>query len=264
MGACLHDSGRHGRKETPMTPEERISSPICSIAWPRWRTPSAIRRPNADQGRAAQAPNAVYALVQTALVQEEALKRAEARIRELEDAGQHRRSARPAFSAACARPVRPARTGAARCPRCGRPRTPGMSPAWRTTSVPPMPARPPPAMGARRAPAGRRLVSRHRRGSRRRRDRRLAAARRHPLDDGRHGTAHAAFDPAAGGGGSSPWGGDSGSVAGSEMARQTGLDDIGRAPAGGGGRATLAKACSTTAGAPTTSPAADDQCRRLR
>jgi len=45
---------------------------------------------------------------------------------------------------------------------------------------------------------------------------------------GSHG-AQAAFDPAAGSTGSSPWSG-SGSSSGGELSRQAGIDDIGRAP----------------------------------
>ena len=49
-----------------------------------------------------RAPNAIYPLVQTVLVQAEALKRADARIRELtgEDAGRQRAAA---FSTTCGR-----------------------------------------------------------------------------------------------------------------------------------------------------------------
>src|SRR6476620_8428778 len=46
------------------------------------RDPDAVRAINEGLARA---PNALYPLVQTALVQDEALKRADARIRELED-----------------------------------------------------------------------------------------------------------------------------------------------------------------------------------
>ena len=55
---------------------------------------------------------------------------------------------------------------------------------------------------------------------------------------GHQGGAHAAYDPAAGGsGGGSPWSGGSGNIAGSDLSRQAGLDDMGRAPStsGGGG-----------------------------
>ena len=81
-----------------------------------------------------QAPNAVYALVQTALVQDEALKRANNRIQELE-AGQRRRTesirrlprfdARRDFRAEPAARLGAARLGAER-PRPRRGRPPGM------------------------------------------------------------------------------------------------------------------------------------------
>ena len=43
--------------------------------------------------------------------------------------------------------------------------------------------------------------------------------------------AHAAFDPASGASGSSPWGGEA--AAGGELSRQAGLDDVGRASSSG-------------------------------
>jgi hypothetical protein len=42
--------------------------------------------------------------------------------------------------------------------------------------------------------------------------------------------AHAAFDPASGASGSSPWGGG---AAGGELSRQAGLDDVGRTSSSG-------------------------------
>ena len=53
-----------------------------------------------------RAPQATYALVQTALVQDEALKRANARIEELQAqvAGVSKSSNRGAFSTVCAKP----------------------------------------------------------------------------------------------------------------------------------------------------------------
>ena len=43
--------------------------------------------------------------------------------------------------------------------------------------------------------------------------------------------AHAAFDPASGASGSSPWGG--GPAAGGELSRQAGVDDVGRTSSSG-------------------------------
>jgi hypothetical protein len=73
-----------------MTPQERqiVSELFDRLA----RLETSPRDPEAERAIAdgfARAPNAAYALVQTALVQDEALKRADARIRELsgDDAG---------------------------------------------------------------------------------------------------------------------------------------------------------------------------------
>src|SRR6476659_11335537 len=68
-----------------MTPEERN---LVTQLFDRLATlEDASRDPDAErliQDGLRQAPHAPYALVQTALVQDEALKRADARIRELE------------------------------------------------------------------------------------------------------------------------------------------------------------------------------------
>lgn len=71
-----------------MTPQERqmIEELFDRLA----RVESATRDPQAEAAIAQEwqrAPNAAYALVQTVLVQDEALKRANARIQELESAG---------------------------------------------------------------------------------------------------------------------------------------------------------------------------------
>jgi hypothetical protein len=71
-----------------MTPEERK---LVTDLFDRLATlEDAQRDPEAERAimdGLRQAPNAVYALVQTALVQDMALKRADARIRELEMGG---------------------------------------------------------------------------------------------------------------------------------------------------------------------------------
>src|SRR5918999_1056418 len=73
-----------GRRR-PMTPEERN---LVTALFDRLATlEDAQRDPEAERiirDGLRQAPNAPYALVQTVLVQDEALKRADARIRELE------------------------------------------------------------------------------------------------------------------------------------------------------------------------------------
>src|SRR5262245_52592255 len=187
------------------------------------------------------APNAPYALVQTVLVQDEALKRANARIQELEggaggDAPQRdtsflgsmrdsllgRREGRGSVPS-----VPPAGAGAG-----------GMSPAWQQTGAPPppsgapagapagsypmQPGMPPPGSGgssflgtAAAAAAG--VIG----GS-------LLLGGIRSMMGGGHGSAHAAFDPSGGGG--SPWAGGAGSAAGGGLSQQAGLDDIGRSP----------------------------------
>src|SRR5207247_6924766 len=73
--------------ESTMTPEERN---LVTELFDRLATlEDAQRDPEAERmvkDGLRQAPNAPYALVQTVLVQDEALKRADARIRELEEA----------------------------------------------------------------------------------------------------------------------------------------------------------------------------------
>jgi uncharacterized protein len=81
------DTGFDGIRRTAMTPQEQqlvadLFDRLASLEDQR-RDPDAERLIREGLGRA---PNAVYALVQTALVQDEALKRANARIEELESA----------------------------------------------------------------------------------------------------------------------------------------------------------------------------------
>src|SRR3954452_19025098 len=88
-GYCIHDSSRHGGRRRPMTPEERN---LVIELFDRLATlEDAQRDPEAERlirDGLRQAPNAPYALVQTVLVQDEALRRANARIQELEGAAQ--------------------------------------------------------------------------------------------------------------------------------------------------------------------------------
>ena len=148
-----------------------------------------------------KAPNAVYALVQTVLLQDEALKRAHDRIQELENDGAGERpqaggflnsmrethlrtssAARLGAECAAARDAQPsdleqrpgdaAGTGS-RAIRSGAVR----SALWRATG----------ADGWSADGRRRRLVSRNRGSGGGRRGRRIAAARQHPLDDGRDG-----------------------------------------------------------------------------
>src|SRR5262245_16618128 len=78
-----------GGRRRPMTPEER--NLVIELFDRLSALEDAQRDPDAERlisDGLRQAPNAPYALVQTVLVQDEALKRADARIRELEGAGE--------------------------------------------------------------------------------------------------------------------------------------------------------------------------------
>lgn len=167
-----------------------------------------------------QAPNAPYALVQTVLVQDEALKRANARIHELEGG-----AAAPERDTSFLGGMRDTLFGS----RERRPSVPSVAPssaatamssAWRT-GAPPMPAATAPSVGAV-APMG---MGGSFLGT-------AASAAAGVIGGallldgirsmmGHHGGAHAAFDP----GGTSPW---SGETAGGDLSRQAGLDDVGR------------------------------------
>jgi uncharacterized protein len=175
-----------------------------------------------------QAPNAPYALVQTVLVQDEALKRADARIRELEGGAE----AEPPRDTSFLGGVRESLFGRSRgsVPSV-RPAeaAPAMSPAWRGGAQ----AAAGPALGPAPAPMG---------GGGSFLGTAAAAAAgviggSLLLDGirsmmGHRPGAQAAYDPAAGAAGASPWDGGS---AGGDLSRQAGLDDIGRGPSGDGG-----------------------------
>ena len=110
-----------------MTPQERqmIDDLFDRLA----KLETAPRDPEAEHAiidGLRRAPNAVYALVQTALVQDEALKRADAKIRELSGEGQPHRRKAAASSTACA--MRSRAMCARRCRACIR-RPPPPAPA---------------------------------------------------------------------------------------------------------------------------------------
>jgi hypothetical protein len=175
-----------------------------------------------------QAPNAVYALVQTILLQDEALKRANARLRELERGGDApardtsflggmRERVLGTHSSRGSVPSVRSDGGSAATPS-------GMSPAWRTTGgqpaepIPmqqqPIPMQPPMAMGgsflgtAASAAAG--VIG----GGL------LLDGIRSMM--GHHSGARAAFDSSSSP--SSPWSGERG---GGALSHEAGLDDIG-------------------------------------
>ena len=213
-----------------MTPEERNLVTDCSIAWPRWKTPRAIARPSASSRTGCgRPPTPLYALVQTALIQDEALKRADARIRELEaQLGSRRRAA--AAGRLPRRHARAASGDAARSPRAGSVPTVrrwlGAESASDGRPTAPYRADAQPTGTAPDAAAARRLAAR----SSARRPRAAAGViggslliRQHPLDDGRHRGRHRPTRPhePAGGGQRSPWGGNS-SSSDDNLAREPG------------------------------------------
>jgi uncharacterized protein len=221
-----------------MTPEERK---LVIELFDRLATlEDAERDPEAERlirDGLRQAPNAAYALVQTVLVQDEALKRANARIRELEGGGEA-----PARDTSFLGSMRDSLSGVREGrgsvpsvrPGAASPApAPAMSAAWRTgsqpTPPPPMsePMAAPMGMGgsflgtAASAAAGviggallldgiRSMMGHH-------------AGAHAASDPG----AHAAVDPASSTSSStsSPW---SGEDAGGELSRQAGVDDVGR------------------------------------
>ena len=163
-----------------------------------------------------QAPNAPYALVQTVLVQDEALKRADARIRELEGVAQPREQDTSFLGSMRDTSFGGEKRGSVPSvrPGAGEQRMP---PAWHTGAQPMAP----PAAVAPGSGGGSFLGT-------------AAAAAAGVIGGsllldgirsmmGHQSGAHAAFDPSAGS--ASPWGG---SAADSDLARQAGLDDIGR------------------------------------
>jgi hypothetical protein len=220
-----------------MTPDERN---LIADLFDRLATlEDSARDPDAErvikEGQR-QAPNAVYALVQTALVQDEALKRADARIQELEGAlGMTNEPARPAGfldnmrSALFGRQEPPPRAGSVPSVPMGGPDgyRSGMAPGYGQMGpgqMSPGPGMEPPRPGgsflgtAAAAAAGviggsmmldgiRSMMGHQRPGA--------------GLDGG--GAAHAA---------GSPWSSGS-SAGGGDLARQAGVDDIGRSSSGG-------------------------------
>ena len=183
-----------------MTPEERN---LVIELFDRLATlEDAQRDPEAERlirDGLRQAPNAPYALVQTVLVQDEALKRADARIRELEDATPAETPPRDTSFLAGVRDSawhtgtpqpQPSATSA---PPAAPPLTPGGSFLGNA------------AAAAAGVIGGSLLLSG------------IRSMMGHPQG------AHAAYDPAAGASGSSPWGGSGGG----ELAREAGLQDIG-------------------------------------
>src|SRR6266508_3115463 len=193
-----------------------------------------------------QAPNAPYALVQTVLVQDEVLKRADARIRELEGAVATDTEPRDTtFLGGMRESLFGKREGRGSVPsvRSAEPASTSapVSPAWHTGTQAPMPAAtqapmPVAPAGAPGAPGGSFLGT-------------AAAAAAGVIGGsllmsgirslmGNPQGAHAAFDPASGASGSSPWSGSG------ELAREAGLGRWFAAAAPGGCAARAAAAHS--------------------
>jgi uncharacterized protein len=230
-----------------MTPEERR---LVTELFDRLATlEDAQRDPEAERlvkDGLRQAPNAPYALVQTALVQDEALRRANARIRELEGGaeapprdtsflGSMRDTLLGSREARGSVPsVRPGSGSAGSAP--------AMSPAWRvgtpsgSADVPPMQAGPaagygaPMGVGAPMGMGGSFLGT-------------AASTAAGVIGGGLllggirsmmgHSGAHAAVDPSAHGAldapSASPWSSD---TSGGQLSHQAGVDDIGAPPSG--------------------------------
>ena len=214
-----------------MTPEERN---LVTGLFDRLATlEDAQRDPEAERvirDGLRQAPNAVYALVQTALVQDEALRRADDRIRQLEAGVETARDT--SFLGGMRETFLGRRENRGSVPSVRPADAPGSAPsAWGTatqpTTAPPVSTQLPSGSGggsflgtAAAAAAG--VIG----GSL------LLGSIRSMMGD-RQG-AFAAADPAAAGshGGASPWSGGGAGAGDSELARQAGLDDLGRTGAG--------------------------------
>lgn len=211
-----------------MTPQERqmIEELFDRLA----RVESAVRDPGAEAAIAQawqRAPNAAYALVQTVLVQDEALKRANARIQELEAAGTSAAQNPPgSFLDSMRDAVFGQNAARGSVPNV---QPPGASnrPAWNTGQVLGAPGGAPGQYAPQQAPAGGGGGGSFL-GT-------AAAAAAGAVGGGlllnsirsmMGGPAHASsFGDAGGLGSRSPWGG--GDQSGSNLARDAGVGDIG-------------------------------------
>lgn len=198
-----------------------------------------------------QAPNAPYALVQTVLVQDEALKRADTRIRELE--AQLGTGAEPPRQGGFLDNMRDSLWGRRDTPRAGS--VPSVRPGGEPMGAPPsyraeaQPMAPPSAGGsflgtAAATAAG--VIG----GS-------LLMSSIRSMMGSPGGSPHAAYEPSGGSHGS-PWSGTGGDN--SSLARDAGIDSIGRGAGGGDAGKSYGFADSDAARDNTdTSSAAEDQ-----
>jgi hypothetical protein len=220
-----------------MTPEERnLVTDLFDRLTRLEESPRDREAERLIQDGLRQAPNATYALVQTALIQDEALKRADGRIRELE--AQLGTGGEPPRQGGFLESMRESVFGRREAPRAGSVPTVrpggegapmGAPPVYRSEAQPPIqPMAQAPMMG-QPSPGGSFLGT--------------AAATAAGVIGGsmmmdsirsmmghRGGTAHAAYEPAGAGHGS-PWGGSSSGD--DKMARELGIDDIGRSSGSG-------------------------------
>ena len=223
-----------------MTPEERN---LIIELFDRLSTlEDAQRDPEAERlirDGLRQAPNAAYTLVQTVLVQDEALKQADFRIRELEGAVQGSPGS-TSFLGNMRETVLGQGTGRGSVPSV---RPGGTSSVW-STGAPAMPAGPGPGAAPGPAPAqmgGSFLGTAAAAAAGMIGGSLLMGGIRSAMGQPQQHGGQRAFDQPAGG--ASPWGGGGGG--GGDLARQAGLDDIGRAPpsaSGDGGSARLRRA----------------------
>jgi uncharacterized protein len=217
-----------------MTPAERA---LVTELFDRLATlENASRDPQAEgliRDGMRRAPNAAYSLVQTMLLQDEALKQADARIQELES--QPGSGAAPSREPGFLDSMRDALLGRPQAaePRAGsvpsvRPADAPRSSAWGAPqdfragdqAMAAEPMRPGGSFLGTAAATAAGVIG----GSL------LANSMRGMM--GGHGRSAAAFDPSGGGTGASPW---AGSAGGGELSRQAGVDDIARSPSTGGG-----------------------------
>jgi hypothetical protein len=218
--------------ETAMTPQERqlVDEMFGRLA----RLEDAPRDPDAERAIAdglRRAPHAVYALVQTTLVQDEALKRANARIQELEGGQPQEQDQQRGFldNMRDALFGHEERRGSVPTVRPGGQGSSGVWGPGQSQSAPPPP---PPGYGSSYGPgpspvgSGGSFLG-------------TAAASAAGVIGGAmllngirsmfgHSSGAAAYDPGSSWGGGSPWGGDS--AANSELARKAGIDNVGSSP----------------------------------
>ena len=214
-----------------MTPEERN---LVIELFDRLATlEDAPRDPEAERlirDGLRQAPNAPYALVQTVLVQDEALKRADARIRDLESAAPSDAEPRDtSFLGGVRDSFFGKREGRGSVPSVRSAEAAPMSPAWHTGTQSPQPMQAPQPMpgaaGGAPMPSGGSFLGNAAAAAAGVIGGSMLLSGIRSMMGNQHG-AQAALDPASGTSGSSPWGGSSGG----ELSREAGLKDIGQAP----------------------------------